>query len=352
MSEEKDHYEVIGVPRDAKKAEITSAYRRRVAAVHPDTHRDDPEAGRKLMELNEAYAVLGDDAKKLSYDMRKQAGARPGRPRASHDDFFSGIAGSGPFGSWGRPEGFSVQDGEDVEMELPITFEEAVLGTQKKVSNKTGPEIVCGRCAGDGTEPKHRKIPCTACSATGRFMRGFPIGSEKCRTCHGRGYIPSKKCSGCSGTGREREEREVVVRIPVGIEHDQKLRVAGHGLPSHFGKPGDLIISVKVGSHPVFSRMGKHIHMSVRVPFEAAAGAEPIEVRGPGGEVHIVPIPVGFKPGETVLTILGGGVKSSMSAPGNMFVIVNVDMPEVKTARGSLLLAELVDELRSSSGRR
>src|ERR1035441_4096689 len=193
----KDYYETLGVARGASEAEIKKAFRKLAREFHPDVAKNKKQAEEKFKEINEAYEVLSDPAKRKRYDelgANWQSGAdfRPppgwessGRGRASAGrgaggggqefhfdgtgfrDFFEPIFGS----RWGRGGGFAdeevgVERGQDIEGDILVTLEEAMPGSVRSVSVRHG--VVCEQCGGTG---QRNRRPCTTCGGTGQVAK-------------------------------------------------------------------------------------------------------------------------------------------------------------------------------------
>ncbi len=356
----RDLYQVLGVEDTASKEEIAAAYRKKARENHPDLHPGDPSASERLVELNGAYSVLSDEEKKAVYD-------RARRPRSSPPGVdFTGIPGFGSdptdyvnFVAHGFPRtGFgrkNVQKGRDVESELLLTLEEAVLGTTKQVLCPTGAMTMCLRCNGSRSELGTRKIPCSSCSGTGKSFYGqFGGGRASCKQCGGHGDIPMRRCQTCSGEGVVRDVKKVDLKVPCGIEDGARMRLAGQGEVGPGGMAGDLFLTVKVdSSDSPFERRGRDLYCSSRVPFSAAACsaagmASVFKVADMSGKVHEIPLPPDIRSGETVVTIGGAGVRHT-NGSGSLHVLLHVDLPVVRTPRAAFLLRELLEELGAKS---
>jgi len=293
----KDYYQSLGVPRTATPDELKKAFRKLAREFHPDVAKDKKRAEEKFKEINEAYEVLSDPAKRSKYDQlgenwksgadfggasgRPQyAGQRPGRPPgagggeaefefdgAGFSDFFEQM-----FGSRHRAQGGFAQPGEesergqDIEGDIMVTLEEVMTGSIRDVS------------------VRHR---------VGR--------SIKTETHH--------------------------VKIPAGVTEGQKLRLAGRGeAGTSGGTAGDLYLRVRLAKHPDFEVDGHNLIYEVELaPWEAVLGAE-IQVPTLTGRVKIK-IAAGTQNGQK-LRVRGRGLPQREGPAGDLIVVTRLALPE------------------------
>ncbi|MCA1711062.1 MAG: molecular chaperone DnaJ [Actinobacteria bacterium] len=336
---EKDYYAALGVPKDAKAADIKKAYRKLAAELHPDRN---PGGEERFKEVSEAYDVLSDDAKRREYDEARSlfgSGMRGPRPPGgggfSFDlgDLLGGQNGAGGLGDvfgglfgGGRTQQRAPRRGADVEAEVTLSFADAVRGVTVPLRLST--PGTCGTCAGSGAAPGTSPTVCTACQGAGvtsRNQGGFAF-AEPCTSCRGSGRVVSTPCPRCGGTGAATSERTLTVRVPAGVSEGQRIRLAGRGSPGERGGPaGDLLVLVHVTPHAVFGRKGEHVTLTAPVTFaEAALGAD-ISVPTLDGPVTLR-LPAGTSNGRT-FRVKGRGVQGK-TATGDLLVTVEVAVPQ------------------------
>jgi molecular chaperone DnaJ len=344
----RDYYEVLGVERSAAEQDIKSAYRKLAMQHHPDRNPGNPEAEEKFKEASEAYSVLIDSEKRARYDRYGHAGLSNGAGGFDPADFtdFSDVLGD-LFSAFGVNVGGrtgqrgGIQRGGDEQVELHLTFEEAVFG--KKTQVKVRKYEVCEQCKGSGAAPGKGPVTCSTCGGRGqvRYQQGFFSIARTCPTCHGVGRAVTDPCTKCKGETRVMRERVVDVNVPAGVEHGTKIRYqemgdAGVG----GGPPGNLYVILHVKPHAFFEREGKDLFCTVPISYtQAALGAE-IAIPTLEGE-HKLKVSEGTQTG-TVLRLRGKGVPSLKGgAKGDLHVQLRVETPRKLTKRQRELLEEL-----------
>ncbi len=306
----RDYYEVLGVDRKATQAEIKRAFRKLARKYHPDMNKGgDAEA--KFKEVNEAYEVLGDPAKRRKYDTLganwqhgsdftppPEWGGFPGSGGTHFEyefggstgfsDFFENIFGSrgggaDPFGAFGGAGGgFARQakqsgpaKGKDVETTLLVTLDEVMEGAVRQVRLK-----------------------------------------------------------------RSGEEKTIRVRVPKGVSDGQLIRCAGQGGPgANGGPPGDLLLRVRHERHPDFRVEGHDLYREVSVaPWECVLGGE-VMLQTPHGKMK-VKVPAGTQ-GKTTLRIQQRGLPKGETGFGDFFVSIDVAVPDQPSAEERKLWEKL-----------
>lgn len=347
MSEKHDYYELLGVAKSASDDEIKKAYRKLAVKYHPDKGGDEA----KFKEVSEAYEVLKDKQKRQRYDQFGHAGVGGnsggggggrGNPFGNYNGqdihFDFGGDGGGAFndifsqffgGGGGQSQG--PVRGRDVEVRITLDFEEAVFGKEVDLSLNLDKE--CSYCKGTTVEPGYSMITCPDCKGAGQRVRIMntmfgPIQQAvTCETCRGKGKIPEKVCSSCWGSGVEKSEHTVKVKVPAGIDDGATIRLREQGEAIAAGTKGDLYVHVRVKAHKKFTREGDLIlseeHISM---IDAALGTE-IDVETVDGTVTMK-IPAGTQSG-TDFKLSGHGVPHLKSATtrGAHIVSVTVDIP-------------------------
>lgn len=354
----KDYYEILGVARGASQEEIKKAYRRLAHKYHPDKGGDE----NKFKEINSAYQILGDPAKRKQYDTFGAAfeGAGPAR---------AGFGGFGDFSDMFRGGGFDggidLEDvfdgifgggtrrerrrvGRDLTLEIEVTLEEAFSGMKREINySRLAP---CAKCQGSGAEAGSGFQECKKCGGSGRIQetRRTFFGSfarEKiCSVCEGEGRRPEKLCGKCGGEGREKKTDAVSLHIPAGVLSGDTFIVKGQGETGKGGVAGDLYVRVMVKPHSLFKRDGADLAYIQNINFTQAALGDTMEIPVIDGKVELK-IPAGIQSGE-ILRLRGKG----MSIPGrrergDLYVRIQVKTPKNLSKKSRELLEELKGEL-------
>lgn len=357
-----DYYELLGVSKGASDDEIKKAYRKLAHKYHPDKKGGD-EA--KFKEINEAYQVLSDKTKREQYDRfgknfnQGQAGGGQGFGGFSGFEGFGGGEngfnfefGGGDFedifstifGGGGRT-GSRKKRGQDIQVDVEITFEEMVNGAEREL--RLYKSVLCDRCHGNGGEPGTEMKTCSTCHGSGhvrRVTRGFFESFAQvveCPTCHGAGKVYEKKCSKCGGDGKVKEEVKMKIKIPAGIADGQTISFQGEGeVGEHGSVPGDLYVLIHVKKHKEFTRSGQDILSSIEIPFSMAALGGEVTIDTISGKL-ILKIPSGTQSGE-MFKIKGKGIPELRgSGRGNQLVKVTVRIPKKLSRDQKKILEEL-----------
>jgi molecular chaperone DnaJ len=378
----KDYYGTLGVKKTATAEEIRKAFRKAARRYHPDVNPGDKRSEEKFKEISEANDVLSDEKKRKIYDQvgfysdqidpataeayaRQQGGGHgmpvdfggfdfsgfqsgPGQHRGQHagspadsaswgsfKDIFSGI-----FTGAQQPQHpRGPQPGSDLEYQATVDFWTAIRGGQARLDvhrqescptchgqASTGGPTQCAECNGTGqvTQMGGRmkfNIPCPRCNGTGRT-------TNLCSTCHGEGLV-------------DRDEA-VEFRIKAGTRDGQRIRLQGKGNAGlNGGAPGDLFLIVRTGTHPVFTRVGDDIHLTVPVTVpEASLGAK-VDVPTIDGRAQLK-IPPGTQNGQK-LRMRERGVESSQhpGKRGDQIVTIEVQVPKLSDERSREIMREL-----------
>lgn len=356
----KDYYNILGVSKDSSDDDIKKAYRKLAHQHHPDKTGGDET---KFKEVNEAYQVLSDKEKRSQYDQYGQTfeqaqqqggfsgfegfrdfssyaegfdfnfgGERAGgQGYSGFEDIFGDIFEQAGFGG-GKSRGRRRYRGEDIQVDMEITFQEMADGIEKEV--ELYKRVKCSRCEGEGVEPGSKKVECAKCQGEGeiRTARRTILGTFQqtsiCPDCQGEGKIPEKKCKKCGGNGRVREYEKIKIKIPAGIKDGQTIRLENMGEAGEKGgAAGDLYVNVHVVSDKRFERKDDDIYSDAKISFSQAALGDKIAVETIGGEVKLK-IPAGTQSGE-IFRLKGHGVKHlSRFGHGDQYVKIQVETPK------------------------
>lgn len=372
-----NYYDILGVSKSASDDEIKKAYRKLAHKHHPDKAGGDES---KFKEINEAYQVLSDKAKRSQYDQFGQTFGQGGFSaqggQASGQGFggfsaedFSDIfsrAGQGgyefnfggtDFGDifenvfgGGQKRSRRKRRGQDIQVDLEITFEEMVRGTRKKINlYKT---VQCNYCEGAGNEPGTERKTCPTCHGSGQVQKttrsflGMFSQVTTCPECKGEGKIFKKKCKECGGDGRVKQYQEIEIEVPAGIENGQTISLGGAGEAGEKGAAsGDLYILIHVLLHKKFSRSGQDIVSTEYINFSTAALGGEIEMETIDGRI-ILKIPAGTQSGE-VFRIREKGVNDLRGRErGNHLAKIVVQIPRKLTREQKRLIEELEETER------
>jgi molecular chaperone DnaJ len=343
----RDYYEILIVERSASDDDLKKAYRKLAIQFHPDRNPGDATAEIRFKEINEAYQILSDGQKRAAYDQFGHAGlggagfGGGGGFSGNFSDIFDNIF-SDIFGN--QSSGAAGAQGVDLRYNLEVTFEEAAFGVEKVITFER--ENACAPCNGSGAKPGTTPTKCSTCRGTGQmhFNQGFFTLSRTCSACQGRGAVITHHCTKCQGRGRVKSPASVEVKIPAGIDSDQRMRLRGEGEAAEAGgRPGDLYVHVRVKDHPLFRREGEHLILDLPINFVQAAIGAKIEIPTLGSSAEIS-IPPGTQSGE-ILKLRGKGIKRlNGNGSGDLVIRVLVETPSKLNSRQKELLREFAAE--------
>jgi molecular chaperone DnaJ len=379
----KDYYGTLGVKKTATPEEIRKAFRKAARRYHPDVNPGDKRSEEKFKEISEANDVLSDVKKRKIYDQvgfysdqidpaTAEAYARQGGRHGTPVDFggfdFSGFQ-TGPgqhrgqhtgagsqadSASWGgfkdifsgiftgaqqqqQPRG--PQPGSDLEYQATVDFWTAIRGGQARLDVHR--QDVCPTCHGQASTGGPTQ--CSECNGTGQVtqMGGRMKFNINCPRCNGTGRTTSL-CSTCHGEGLVDRDEGVEFRIKAGTRDGQRIRLQGKGNAGlNGGAPGDLFLIVRTGTHPVFTRAGDDIQLTVPVTMpEASLGAK-VDVPTIDGRAQLK-IPPGTQSGQK-LRMRERGVESSQhpGKRGDQIVTIEVTVPKLSDERSREIMREL-----------
>ena len=359
MAENKrDYYEVLGVEKNAAEDQIKKAFRKLAAKYHPDVNHE-ADAEEKFKEINEAYEVLSDADKRARYDQYGFAGVDPNFNPGGNP--FEGFGGGNPFEGFGgfgdifgdffgggsarsSRSGTRAARGENIVTQVEVSFEEAAFGTKREL-NVSRIET-CDQCSGSGCAAGSQPETCPQCHGSGQvrttqsFMGMTMQSTTVCPTCGGKGKLIRNPCSRCKGKGRIKRSHKLKVEIPAGIDNGQAFRVSGQGNAGANGGPsGDLMVTVRIRPHELFTREGSNVYCEMPISFaQAACGAE-IEVPTLDGKVRYN-VPEGTQTG-TVFRLKGKGIPYvGYKNRGDQYVTVVVETPTKLTQQQKDLLRQ------------
>ncbi|MFC7787703.1 DnaJ C-terminal domain-containing protein [Microbacterium sp. MAHUQ-60] len=309
---DKDFYKTLGVSKDISDAELKKAYRKLARKYHPDSNQGDAKAEAKFKEISEAYSVLSDAEQRREYDEIRAmgSGARftaPGGSAGGFEDVFN------RFGQGGRQADF-----DDIF----------------SMFNQGGGSFGSGRFGQTSGGYRGFGGPQKGADVTARTTIDFVTAAQ-----------------GETITLQAEDGKPFKVKLPAGVADGQKIRLRGRGRPSpDGGEPGDIVVQVKVRPHPVFSREGLNLRLTVPVTFTEATLGATIEVPTLGGDTVKLRVAPGTPSGR-VLRVKGRGISSSKGT-GDLLAELQVVVPSHldDAAREALLAFQAVEPKENPRG--
>lgn len=358
----RDYYEILGVSKSTDSTELKKAYRKLAIQYHPDKNPGDKKAEEKFKELSEAYAVLSDPKKRQMYDqfghdgLNQQGfggggfgfeGFSAGSFNDIFEDIFGDIFGGGGRGSRRRSRR-SGRPGADIQTDIDVTFEEAAFGVEKVVHIPKN--VSCKTCSGSGSQPGTSPQTCPQCHGQGEvtFQQGFFAISRPCNQCHGEGQIVTDPCLTCRGSGKQKKDSKIALKIPAGIDTGQKLKLSDEGDAGERGGPaGDLYVRINILEHDFFTRQNDDAFCEVPITFTQATLGTELEVPTLDGKVKMK-IPAGTQ-SHKIFRLKGKGLhRLGYHGRGDQLIQVKVETPKKLSSEQKKVLLKF-NELEGES---
>jgi molecular chaperone DnaJ len=355
-------YKTLGVSKKATDEEIKKAYRKLARTYHPDRNPDDSEAEEKFKEISAAYDILGDPEKRKEYDEGGVfagfgGGGGGGAPFGTGPGGFGGfdfgdiLGGVFNRGGGGRTQTQQVR-GRDLETEVSLSFDQAINGAQIAVTVPKSSR--CATCHGSGAKPGTSPTTCPRCEGRGVEAQGqgfFSI-SQPCSQCGGSGQIIEHPCPTCGGSGLTQQTKRLKVNVPAGVKDGTRIRLAGKGEDGpRGGPPGDLYVTTRVASSPVFKRLdGGNLEVTVPISVVEAIRGGTIEVPTLNGTKKIKVSP-GTKHGAIQRLRGEGPPKPKGSGRGDIRYRLEIAIPADLSEEQSEAVEKLAETLNGSDPR-
>lgn len=353
MTNKRDYYEVLGVPRDASADDIRKAYRALARKYHPDVNKE-PNAESMFKDINEANTVLSDPEKRAVYDRFGHNGPQMGGggDPFGGEDPFSAIFESFFGGNGGGRGQRGPRGGADLKYNLKLTFEEAVFGCEKTIDYKR--QETCTSCKGNGAQEGTEPTRCGRCNGTGEVRQRSPLFNMvtvmACEACRGEGVVIAIPCRECRGDGRVRTSHTLNLKIPGGIDSQSQLRMTGEGDVGARGGPfGNLYVVFDIQPHAVFRRQENDILYELNVNVAQAALGATVSIPTLDGSEQLR-IQPGMQSG-AVFRLRNKGVPMLRSTGrGDQIVVAKVVIPEKLSEEQRVLFSALAHTFESSTG--
>ncbi|KAL8656752.1 MAG: hypothetical protein Q9226_002566 [Calogaya cf. arnoldii] len=333
-----DLYGVLGISRNASKAEVKKAYHKAALSSHPDkvgeSERADAEI--KFKSVSKAYEILSDDDKRELYDAQGMSAFEAGNRGGMDADVdledllaqmfgmgggMGGMNGGGP-----RPSGpRKPRRGEDEEHPYNVTLEELYRGKTTKFASKKN--VICSLCKGRGGKEKSKPKECVACHG-----RGVQQGLKSCKGT-GNIYRDKDRCKKCKGERVVEEKKVLEIYIPRGSKEGDKIVLEGEADQLPDQEPGSIIFSLVETEHGTFRRAGPDLSAEVQISLsEALCGFSRSLIKHLDGRgIHVKHPQSDGEPlrSKSVIKVPGEGMPYKKSElRGDLYLIINVEFPD------------------------
>jgi len=339
-----DHYETLGVQRDASADEIKKAYRRLARELHPDVNPSG-EAAERFKQVTHAYDVLSDPNQRQQYDMGGSGGMGGGF--GGFGDIFETFFGGGQSQRGPRSR---RERGQDALLRVEVELHEIIFGTTRTLEVDTA--VLCETCNGSCCAPGTEPVTCDICRGSGQIQRtvrsllGNVMTSSPCGSCRGYGTVIQNPCPSCAGQGRVRARRNVPVDIPAGVDTGLRIQLPGQGEVGPAGGPnGDLYLEIKVKTHETFSRQGDDLMATVEVQMADAILGTTVTLPALDGDVSIEVKP-GTQSAEVITVKERGITRLRGTGRGDLKLGMQVVTPVRLNSKETKLIQEFAQSRR------
>lgn len=342
----KNYYDILGVDKNATKEDIKKAYRNLAKKYHPDNSHGDTDE-EKFKEISDAYSILSDDTKKSNYDNFGTPDGQQG---------FGGFGGFGGFdmsdmfsemfngmGGFGFQQQQNIKRGNDIKLKVTIDITDVNNGLEKKLKYKR--EVKCKSCNGWGGDHEH----CTHCNGTGKVTQQRRMGYQtiittvNCPHCNGDGFTITKSCNVCNGTGVTREDSDLSINIPKGVNNGDQFQANGKGnAPIRAGNGGiygNLFIFIEVVNNTELIREGYNLIFNAKLSFTKMILGCDFIIPSLEGNIKIK-IDPHSKPTE-IKRLKNKGLSDQRGQKGDLLVVLNLDIPKKLSKQEKELLQKL-----------
>ena len=316
MKKSDDPYTVLGLHASASLEDVKRAYRRLAMRWHPDRNPS-LAAESEFKRVKEAYELILDPQRYRQWQQRSASATPPKRPAP--------------------PEPAAA--GDDITQALSLTLEEAAHGCAKSIELERNSR--CAPCHGSGRIQHTHSILCAQCSGLGR-VRGDSRGSRLCQGCGGRGYLRESLCAECAGSGGQKKRRTLSVKVPPGILHGERLRLARqarHGADGE-GAAGDVYLEIRLAPHALFELQQRDLHCTLPVSIFRLLSGGKIAVPTLSGNAALDLLPFTGQTADYRLPAHGFPKKHGRGV-GDLFLQVQPVYPAHLSAKDRALLERL-----------
>ena len=269
----KNYYKILEVEENASEEEIKKSYRNLSKKYHPDVN---PEGAEMFKEINEAYETLGNKQKKQQYD---NARFNPYQGTA-FESLFQNMFFQNNFQNQ-----FRRKSAPDKVIRLQISPIESFIGVEKNIQYMR--DLSCNSCGGSGGTRKN----CDSCGGQGFILRTFGTGfmvqqiRTVCSECEGNGTKLIEPCYKCNGKGTQQTVTEVKVKIPVGCDSGQYLKLQNMGDFKN-GEIGDLIVQIELQPKDDYEKINNDLIYNLYLDLEGLK-KDKLQIPHPDGDLNV-----------------------------------------------------------------
>lgn len=263
----KNYYKILEVEENASDDEIKKSYRNLSKKYHPDVN---PQGAEQFKEINEAYETLGNKDKKQNYDTQRKNPYQGSQFESFFDNMFNR-----------QQQTQRRKSAPDKIIKLQVSPIESYLGSEKEIQYTR--DLACNSCKGSGGD----RVTCTNCNGYGFHVKTFGTGfmvqqiRTVCPTCNGQGQMITERCYLCGGRGTSQVVSDIRIKIPVGCDNGQYLKLQSLGDFKN-GDVGDLVIQVELVPKDGFEKLNNDLIYNLF-----------LDLSGATQEKYIIPHPDG-----------------------------------------------------------